>query len=223
MLLSFSALAENRIKIAVIDSGISRSQALEPYMCENGIKSFINKDVFNEGDHHGTNIVNIIQNHIDTAKYCIISYKVWSFKKGDVVKATVESLKDAYLNGARYVNISMSGHVANDIEKIYFKKMLDEGVNIVVAAGNGDVDHNPINLNNKCIIYPACYKKELKHDNFYVVASLLSSSNYGDVVTDTFPGYKVGYPVKSGTSQAAAQKTARLIQNMIHKDKYAKI
>jgi hypothetical protein len=84
---------------------------------------------------------------------------------------------------------------------------------MVVAAGNED-----ISLDDRCVIYPACYLKQMREmkevvnvSNFIVVgAKDTGSSNTGLVVTVTAVGKNQGYPKMTGTSQATANFTGKL-------------
>ena len=54
MIISVSTMAEDRIKIAVVDTGISYSQANAAYSCKGEHKSFIDNSIY-DNHGHGTN------------------------------------------------------------------------------------------------------------------------------------------------------------------------
>jgi len=213
LLFAFSAMAESRIKIAVIDTGIGALQAHQDYSCD-GHKSYIDNSIVADMNH-GKNIISILSKDINPKTHCIVSYKVYKNKTStgvEAMNATLKALKHIVKDySIRYVNISMGGPEYHEIERKLIKRLLLRGVTIVVAAGN-----ERDNLDKFCNYFPACYKNTLKYSKFYVVKSALDSSNYGSIVTDKFSGYRVGTPRLSGTSQAAAQKMAKILKSVVY-------
>ena len=69
ILASFSALAENRQKIVVIDTGVSFRQSFKPYMCKNGLHSTYGHWGDNHG--HGSNVIGLIAEKINPKKIII--------------------------------------------------------------------------------------------------------------------------------------------------------
>lgn len=209
LFISFSSFAENRIKVAVIDTGLSYKQSISNYMCDNGHIAVINSNPY-DIQGHGTNIISIISKSINPKTHCIVSYKVIEHSKGNYKtilareKALDMILKDKLI---KYINISLESNALFKHELLTIVSLLKRGVVISVAAGN-----DSINLDKKCHVFPACYKKYINSNNFRIVGAKGSYSNYGSIVTDIFSGYRVGYPIMTGTSQATAQKTAQLLQ-----------
>lgn len=201
---------ESRLKIAVIDTGVSKEQETAAYMCKDGVHNFteFSKE---DANGHGSHISHIIGSRLNTKKYCISSYKVFHVTGGDI-DSTVEALKviDAD-KSIRYVNISMNGDAHSDKELFYFKKLTDRGVQITVAAGN---EHRML-ASSYCTQYPSCYKFQLnKPKNLYIVGAYnVDASNYGpaiDVFTDGVIESWGG--LKRGTSQASAMFLSQLIK-----------
>ena len=217
MIMAASQLrAENRVKVAVIDTGISFKQSVADYACKDGHKTYVDDSIYSQ-HKHGINIISIISKTINPNTHCIKSYKVWTngvtAKKS--VDSTVKALRDISRDyNVRFLNISMGGPEPYYQERVYIKRLLIRGVQIVVAAGN-----EKSNLDKKCDYFPACYKQTLDYYNFYVVKSQLPSSNHGKIVTDTYTGSKVGTPALSGTSQAAAQKMQFLLKSMVYSNR----
>lgn len=209
--------AEDRIKIAVIDSGISFSQSTADYACKDGHVSYIDDTIYVR-HRHGENIISILAPAVNPKTHCIKSFKVYRDVNalGDSsVDATIKALKAITKDyQVKFVNISMGGGGTNFNEKRYIKRLLIRGVQIAVSAGN-----NGQNLDKNCDYFPACYKKTLDSYHFYVVGSSLPSSNRGQVVTDTYSGKDVGTPVLSGTSQATAQKMVFLLKSMVYSNR----
>jgi len=196
--------AENRIKIAIIDSGISLQQSQSKILCENG-----NVGLFDDGidDHsHGTNIFGLIANNLNYKKYCIISYKVWSPTNQNSIKYMKKAIRLAILNNVKYLNISMGG-TSYDSSEFFWLKRASKYMSIFVAAGNDGK-----NLKD-CDYYPACYRNTIKN-NFYVVGAYdIKQSNYGNIVDFYGKGLNMGTPAMTGTSQATAYYTNIFIRN----------
>ena len=211
LILSFSVYSETRQKIVVIDTGIKMFQSLSPYMCKNGRLGSNSSWLDKHG--HGSNVIGLIGDKIDPIKTCIVSIKLDLGQSLTPEKdiATVMEMTEK-LNPIA-VNISMSGVIHYESEKQSFIRLINKGTKIIVAAGN-----ESLNLDRGCLIYPACYLKDIKSDrasssvsNFFVVgAKDTGSSNTGSVVTVTAVGKKQGYPVMTGTSQATANFTGKL-------------
>lgn len=219
LLISTTCLAESRIKVAVVDTGIYRFMQKMDFMCKDSPKSFIDNDPY-DNHGHGSNIVGIIGESLNAKTHCIVSLKFYDTGRQNgqahlnaSIKAMRYILSDIKI---RYVNFSMGGSEPSILEKNYIKRMLTRGMTITAAAGNES--SNLDTKNGK--YYPASYRDEFKNSNFYVIASSLSSSNYGSIVTDTLSGRNikpdiVGVKAMSGTSQAAAQKMAKILKNVV--------
>ena len=151
---------ETRIKIGIIDSGISYAQASGKYLCKGGLKTTI---LFDNGidDHgHGENVFGLISNQINPETHCIISYKFWETGiSADSTEVNVaNSLFQARKDGVKYVNMSLSGPGRNSKEFKQISLGIKENITYIIAAGN-----NNHNLDERCVFFPACYKKNLKN------------------------------------------------------------
>jgi len=196
--------AEDRIKIGMIDSGISKEQANSKYLCKDGRRSVIYDD--KEGYDtfgHGTNIFGLISERINPNTHCIISYKVWDHnfdntnKKLEIFYSAL-GIEMIIASGVKYLNISMSGYGFSKYEYKVLESAVKKAI-IIVAAGNSGSD-----LNANCNTYPACYKKFFDK-NFIVIGSSTGEySNEGSIVDFKVDGTKKGTPVFSGTSQSTA-------------------
>lgn len=205
--LSHAIKAETRTKIAVIDTGISKAQELNSYMCKQGS---INMTGFDKQDvnGHGSHIVHIIGSRINAKKFCIVSYKVYHDKGGlAIFRNTMKALKDINKQSFKYVNISMAGEINSIFEFVELKKMTDKGIKISVAAGNEGKD-----LDKVCDVYPACYIKNIKSNYYVVSAKDTSNSNIGKFTIKEKGKNVMSYGgVMSGSSQATAIWTSKLI------------
>lgn len=203
--------AEKKEIIAVIDTGASFSQITDGILCNKGRISYVG-DSGIDRNGHGRNIIGIIAKKMNTEKQCILSYKVW--EKGiNGKKATsniVRAILHATARGAKYINISMGGPLFDNAEFAAIKRANRLGIHVIVASGNEGKDFNKV----KCDYYPACYRTKYQSTKFRVVTTKsLKSSNRGDIVTNIERGSKVkaGGKTLSGTSQAAAVLTSKLI------------
>ena len=207
---------ETRIKIGIIDSGISFSQSLGDHLCKDGRKSAIIFDSGLDRNGHGTNVFGLIAKQIDPKTHCIISYKFWDSQHSLNVELNItNSVYQARKDGVKYINMSLGGPGSNASEMNQIGLALEEGVTIIVAAGNEST-----NLNITCNYFPACYKKKFlkKYNNFIVVgAKDVDVANYGKIVEVYEKGYKVGTPVLTGTSQATAIHTGKIILKNLKK------
>lgn len=212
LLLANVSQAETRTKIAVIDTGVSHNQFLQPYMCSSGVRN-LTKYGKSDAHGHGSHIVHIIGSRIDTSKYCIVSFKVWhdmsssSTSMKDTIKALNVINKESNF---KYINISMSGGAKDRLEYKLLKQLTEKNIKISVSAGN-ETTYLSSNI-KKCDTYPACYKLRL-NNNFYVVqAHDLKYSNYGSFTVKERGKNIKSYGGKlSGSSQAAALYTSKLI------------
>jgi subtilisin family serine protease len=189
--------------VAVIDTGVSFAQ--KHLLCKNGNISYTSTLYDNHG--HGTNVVGIIGSTMNKKKYCIISYKFYEngISGAQAIKNISKALRNAIDRGVKIINLSLEGPQPVSVERKLIKEALDKGIIVVVAAGN-----DGINLDKKCKSYPACYK--FKHKNFIVVGAKDMRLNFGSMIDYCEKGYRQGKPVLSGTSQATANFTKKLVK-----------
>lgn len=205
--------AEERIKIAIVDTGISEAQSKLKSTCKNGVYGYTgNKGIDDNG--HGANIYGIISKKLNTKTHCIMSFKVFyknptMSEKNLINTHIIAAIEKATKLRAKFINLSLSGPEYASREKEVIEKAVQRGIYVVVAAGN-----DGLNLDRNCNIYPACYKKYINSDYLRVVTThYLKHSNRGKIVTDKASGTDVegGGIALSGTSQATAQITGKLI------------
>jgi hypothetical protein len=201
-------MSEDRIKIGIIDSGISIEQSKSKILCDGGLKSIATTSLGYDHNGHGTNIFGLVSQGLNPRKYCIISYKVWAdySSSKDAVDYTITSIENAIKDDVKFLNISMSGDGSSVKEYKTIKTAL-KTMSIFVAAGNDGKE-----IGGECSIYPACYKRFFKK-NLYVIGSYKAeSSNYGEYVDYFTYGERMGNPILSGTSQATAYFTNNFIK-----------
>jgi subtilisin family serine protease len=213
LLSSVAFPSETRIRIAVVDTGLSISDTIMPYLCADGHKDFTRSSL-SDTHGHGTNVAHLIAQHINPATHCLMIVKWYDSTTPDIL--TILYLKEAIVyaahSNAKYINISAGGGTPLKEELDAMKHAVKKGTRVIVAAGN-----DGWNLDDACIYYPACY--QTGSENYYTVGALdakgekASFSNYGHVVNAWAPGVKQDWKsgiVMSGTSQATANWTGML-------------
>lgn len=191
------SITENRLRIAVLDTGISKRQFNEKYMCKD-MPYFSIRSKGLDWHGHGTNIVGLIGERINTKKYCITIY---AFGVNPKLSETNYYLSEMLNHGVVGVNLSIQGEDYDMTEGDTIKKLTDSHIKVFVASGN-----SKFNLNIKCNTYPACHK--LSNRKLIVIGSTdRRYSNYGRIVDKYIDGTKKGYPVMSGTSMSTAIAT----------------
>jgi hypothetical protein len=193
-----TARADDRIKIGIIDSGISIQQSKSKILCKDGLKSTFSDGIDRNG--HGTNIFYLVSRNLDPKKVCIISYQVLILGMDSYLTA----LNKAHHDHVKYLNISMVGYDSDISEQFLLGVMLFNGTKINVAAGN-----EKQNLDKKCDVYPACYNFGKR---FSVIGARdVEESNFGSFIKSYEKGFQQGIPSKTGTSQATAIYTNKII------------
>jgi hypothetical protein len=206
-ILTFSIFAEDRIKIGIIDTGISKQQSISKILCKGGRKSMARMNGI-DYNSHGTNIFSLVSSGLDSKKVCIVSYQISLLDKNGA-DSYIAALNAAHHDGVKFLNISMRGFQPDPQERFLLAVLLYNKTTIIVAAGNENRD-----LDKTCDVYPPCYN--LDNKRFHVVGSNNGNfTNYGSIVTDWEDGVNLGIPVKSGTSQATAVKTNKIIKESL--------
>lgn len=211
-----------RQRIVVIDTGVSRKQYDKSFMCKD-FRAFSMVPAVNEfdGHGHGTNIIGIIADRIDTEKYCITSIKYYhkSTDSDAGIHLTRAFNLASTLPFVVAVNLSGGGRGRFTPEEDIVFKLVKQGITMVFAAGN-----DGINLRVGRCYWPACTKYlkrfEKYKNNIHVVGGLnnlmlrMPSSNWSDTLEmDYCVGLRVGTSKMSGTSQATAVNTGELFSN----------
>lgn len=217
---------DSRKKVVVIDTGYElKNSQYKNALCATGHKDFTNTDVWRDTYGHGTNIVNIIASRINPTYFCIIVLKFYSHTVPGKInrKNTLKALEYAKTLKPVLINYSAGGEIPDISEKLYIMELLFNETYIVVAAGNEDTD-----LDYKCNYYPACYARELHptlRKKFIVVGNITKDnireehSNYGSIVDAYENGNNICFNgvCLSGTSQATAIHSARILNDIIKK------
>lgn len=204
----------DRLKVAIIDTGLEvRDNRFEGFICGY-------KDLTGEGIQdivgHGTHISGIIKQYTHNNNYCLYIIKYYKDKSAKNGIRMILAIEEAIRQHANIVNISSGG--ADFVMKEYMLIKNHPEILFVTAAGNNGLN---IDLpgNN---YFPASYSLP----NIISVGSLdeygdkTESSNYGERIVwergnkifSYLPGHRTG--LMSGTSQATARRTARILDTL---------
>ncbi len=203
------------IRIAILDTGYFTHDSKSFKSCDNGKYDYnaTTDSTIDDIFPHGQNILHIVTRGLKRVDYCVINIKIMTRDKPFHAESYVEALKYVLSLNVDIVNLSYFGTISNKDETFYIKQIIDNGAKVVASAGN---DH--YNLNKECVYYPACVDNRI-----YVVGSIDSNkkissfSNYGKNVVKYWEmgrNVKAGGITISGTSQAAAIKTNKLVKEM---------
>lgn len=205
------SLAEDVIKVAVIDSGVDIShEVFTNTMVEQGWNTLKdNTDAYDDVGH-GTHVAGIIASKAPGVE--IIPYKIVD-ANGGKLSNVLEAFSKALEDDVQIINTSFGLSSPSYSLEAMIEKAYEANVIVVSAAGNNASDTG---------FYPAQY------DHTIAVASVdngnhkLPKSNYGDWVDVAALGYHVRsslpdglYGYKTGTSQAAPVVTAAVANLMM--------
>ena len=166
------------------------------------------------------------------ANYCQVVIKFYDprSKNKSTVDSMSKSIRWAIDINVDIINISAGGQYPSQEEEKLIKMALDKGIKVVSAAGNEGCELGSLTVKGsgfatklvKCNYYPAMYDHRI-----YVVGSKnemdrAPTSNYGYFVNSWENGasrasYGIGttISINSGTSQATAVKTGKIVESML--------
>lgn len=203
--------AKEPLRVVVLDTGIITKHKSELPLCKDGHKSFVHGETIEDYHGHGTNVAGLIQKHAGKGNYCLIIVKYYSPKKNSS-KNIINAMR--YIDTLKPDIINLSGGGYWSVLEEYFitQSILKNGTHFIVAAGNESND-----LGKNCNYFPACYDRRI----WVIGAYDIRISNYGKHVDFTLSGKnKTAYGITmSGTSQATAIFTGRVIKNMLENRK----
>lgn len=214
--------SESRERVIVLDDGIYQEFLSSPYMCKDvALLSF--QFGTSQAGAHGTNLISIISEGLDTDKYCVTAFRLNTDK--DVLLNTVQSLKAAIkVPKTKIINMSIQSFGYKHEQYKVIKQAIEEKqIYFNVAAGN-----YRLNLDTACVIYPACYAKLLERESnmrdtglwnpanlrkyFKVIGVMAPYSNHGSVIDVFMKGGLMGTPPMQGTSMATALYTNLMVR-----------
>lgn len=174
---------------------------------------------------HGTHVTGIIksityENDVNSrVEFVILKYYRPRMRGKDQRTAFIKALEYAVQMKVDIINISGGGAIFNEQERRLLERANEQGIFVVAAAGNKKIKSDHFNF------YPAAYKLP---NILSVVAvdktgRILPTSNLnpdrdnvlalGRAVRSSIPGNK--FALKTGSSQAAAIVTGRIVQQML--------
>jgi len=195
------------IRVAVIDTGITKEAIKEAKLCKEQHKAFVPGKSIEDNHRHGTNVAGLIQKNAKDADFCMIIIKFYENDSYNSLLSLVKSLNYARSLKPDIISFSGGGNFKSLLEQYAVHRIVEEKIIFIVAAGNHSTD-----LDKKCDYFPACYNEKM-----WVISSKdVSNANYGKVVDAYINGKnKTGFGITlSGTSQATAIFTGRAIYNL---------
>lgn len=238
--LAYSVTAHaNTIGVAVIDTGIDLKHE-QVTICSEGHKDFTTTEKVKENNlevdnqaylkdihGHGTHVAGLISKYAKGTDFCIVSLKYYTEKavKNENMIRSLNALAYAISLNVSVINYSGGGTDKSQQECQLIKQALDKGIIVVTAAGNESTDLN------KGSYYPAqCDERVVVVGSTTLDGKTAYKSNYGDIVTykeigqdvkSTIPGNSIG--TMSGTSQATAIVTGKIVKLLDIRNKYSQI
>jgi hypothetical protein len=211
------------IKVAVIDTGYELLDKNNVSLCEGLHADITNKTFFMKNPpsdfkkiKHGTNVSWLIHDQIskeNLQNYCIIVIKYFG-EKGTSIEMSAMAIKYAIDVGANVINYSGGGLEEDPEETKFIKKALDLGIIFVASAGNEGKDLS------KQPYFPALADpRVIVVGNKNANGEIEKNSNFGKAVDVWEIGVKRtgGGVTLTGTSQATAVTTGKLVNDMLSK------
>jgi subtilisin family serine protease len=243
LLISTNLYAQTKpVVIAVIDTGYTQIKGQpKPNLCKFGHTDLTGESptgaVPSDNIGHGTHIAQIINKQLsDLPKesYCLVILKYTDRATGDqqAVQNTIGALMRSLNMQVDIINYSSAGSSSSEFERGIVKRILDDKITLVVSAGNSgarivseqEVAHDIVFPKNKSVREYEILEYPANYDNRVVVVGNLTksltanpSSNYGNRVNAWEIGTDVeaGGTISTGTSQATAVHTGKLVRKMI--------
>jgi len=222
---SIAKTEQKLLRVAVIDTGLDLNDPrFQASLCSAGHKDFTGKGIA-DNNGHGTHIAGIVStiamNYGPNPGFCLLIYKYYTddATASQNIRREVLAIKEAIKNGANIVNFSSGGPEFHGDEYYLIKNHPE--VTFVVAAGNDGKELNK----DGYYYYPASYflKNEIVVSNSERDGTLAKTSNFGSLVNASEIGQSVisttpggYYHSMSGTSQATAKRTGKLIREILN-------
>jgi hypothetical protein len=163
-LLPLLALAEGRRRVVVLESGVRKTEALRPFLCDGGHRSYIRGSFWDEDSTgHGTAIAEVLAQGLNPATHCITVYKVSGLIPRP--QAYLGALRDLAAGTKPAVVLAAIEGTSASAEETSLLARIASASAVVVAGGNGGVS-----LGEGCSVYPACLKGRVGGD-FSVVGA----------------------------------------------------
>ena len=216
---AWTATPGSTTTVAVVDSGVNASHPDLAQVVLPGYNFVAGNTNVSDENGHGTMVSGVIaarqNNGIGIPGVCsacvILPVKVLSANGSGTTSTVAQGIQWAADHGARVINLSLAGTIADPALKSAITYANSEGALVVVAAGNsGSADPGAGSSGG----YPAAFTSALSTGLISVAGvdasnALYSYSNHGSWVTVAAPGAATvptssgGYAVAFGTSIAA--------------------
>ena len=194
--------------VAVIDSGVYPHDYICPKMPESGYDYVdTDTDATNDENGHGTHVAGIITDCTSSLPVYIYPIRVLNANGSGKMSNFITAISEARNKGVDVVNLSLSSKTASDAMDYEIRECVNEGITVVIAAGNNNadtIDIHPSNLMDPGIVVVGSV---VENDGEIIKASY---SNFGESVDVYAYGSNIvscstsnGLATRSGTSQAA--------------------
>lgn len=227
---SFTASSAHKtgpVTVAVLDTGFGyHNLGHDAKLCRYGHKDFTSDNVVTKEyatavpipvdyNGHGTNVVGLIGKQLPVASnYCIVVIKVYD-KKGRTGNS-IRAIRYAADIGADFINFSAGGTEPDYDEEREVRRYLSHGGRFIAAAGNEG------KLLSKQGYYPAMYPGVVAVGNLTHTREIETHSNYGRQVSrwEVGEAQEAWGITMTGTSQATAVATGKLVANALEEQRY---
>lgn len=205
------------VRVGILDTGYDTTK-IDFKQCDSGKSdvNFVKGSTIKDNHGHGNNILHIIADANKDVDYCIVMIKVWDpSDNGNHMDSYGLGLMYATKMKLDILNVSLTGNTSFPLETFAIKYMLDNGVKIVVAAGN---DRKEL-THSKCEAYPVCVDDRILSVGCLNGKEICTFSNYGGYIKVWEKGINItaGGITLSGTSQSAARVTSRKVRELSNK------
>lgn len=198
---------DSSVVVSVVDTGVSSHSFLSGRILDTGYDLVDNDPDPNDKHFHGTHVAGTIVDCTPELNIQIMPVRVLDANGSGSYLNVGNGIRYATEHGADIINLSLGGSGCSPYIDDSIEYAVDNGVTVVVAAGNENDDtkyYCPSHLEN-CIVVAAC-------DSEYEKAYF---SNYGNSVDVTAPGIDIlscvpggDYESKNGTSMATPHISA---------------
>lgn len=205
------------IKIAVIDSGISRHEDLK---LAGGVSTVDYTQSYNDDQGHGTHVAGIIGglNNGYGVKGVAYDAQLYAVKAFDAdgqafVSDMIEGINWSVANGMDIINLSAGSQTDSSAFKAAADKAYDSGLLIVAAAGNdgdstGKRDTVDFPARYPSVIAVGAVDRYSRRTEFSSTGSSVEVAAPGDRILSTYTGNQYAY--LSGTSMATPYAAGEL-------------
>lgn len=195
------------IRVGVIDSGVdARHEIFENVEILTGWNTITDDTIMYDDVGHGTHIAGILASESENLQ--IIPYKIVD-SNGGRLSNVLEAFSKAIEDHPNVINASFGLMSSSYSLEVMMQEAYEEDIIVVAAAGNN---------NSSKGFYPATYHTTLAVASVTPEGEPMEKSNFGEwidvaangqMVLSALPDNQYGY--KSGTSQAAATISARIV------------